>query len=578
MQTQAFHESVVAPVILALAIAAPMGMAGAMLLRRWRDALSPLASWAAAPALLAALIIPVGTGITIPWLVLGTRFGLDETGQTFLFFTALLWLAAGLFGFSYLARDENRGRFFAFYLLAMCGNIGLILAMDLAGFYAFFALMSFSSYGLVVHQRDPESLRAGRIYIYLVVLGEIMLFAAFVLMASSVDTLALPVKASSWLVFVLTFFGFGIKAGILPLHVWLPLAHPVAPTPASAVLSGAMIKAGLLGWLRFMPLGEAGHSGWGHALIALGLAAAVYGALVGVTQRNPKTVLAYSSISQMGFMTVGVGTGFLAPEKWNITIIAVLLYALHHALAKGAMFIGVGVASAAGFNARRWVAIGLALPALALAGAPLTSGAIAKAALKPAAAGIWFGCVPFFLSVAAVGTTLLMARFIILVWPKEKEKGHLSVGLVLPWGILVAATALTLFVWPASLDTARSTLNPLKWWVSLWPVILGLLISIGAWAMARRRTVRIEIPAGDLVALTERIGSSLAKLWHATRIATGLVASAGAAINRIALIRSRFLGTTLPTRIEQRLQDWKIAGVLFLLLTVVLLLFVSFSH
>eukprot|EP01035_Chromulina_nebulosa_P057631 gene57631-78962_t len=125
----------------------------------------------------------------------------------------------------------------------MAGNLGLVLAQDAASFYVFFALMSFASYGLVVHSRTPEALHAGRVYLALVVLGELALFAAIALAWQAAGSLnfadigpALAVSPWRDAVIGLTLVGFGIKVGALPLHVWLPLAHPVAPTPASAVL------------------------------------------------------------------------------------------------------------------------------------------------------------------------------------------------------------------------------------------------------------------------------------------------------------------------------------------------------
>ena len=112
------------------------------------------------------------------------------------------------------------------------------------------------------------------------------------------------------------------------MHVWLPLAYKAAPTPASAVLSGAMINAGLLGWLRFMPLGLEALPQWSVVVLAAGFGAAFYGVLVGLFQEEPKTVLAYSSISQMGLMTVGVGIGLAAPESWPLCSSVVLVFAL----------------------------------------------------------------------------------------------------------------------------------------------------------------------------------------------------------------------------------------------------------
>lgn len=555
--------------LFAMAMAAPLALAMAMTALSWREKLAPFAPWAALPALLTALFVPIGTEIEIPWLVLGTRLGLDHTGQTFLFFTALLWLVSGVFGVTYLARDKYRGRFFAFYLLAMGGNIGLILAMDVASFYAFYALMSFSSYGLVAHNRDAESLRAGRIYIYLVVTGEVMLVAAFMMIATAAGSITLPMQAASSTALALALLGFGIKAGLLPLHVWLPLAHPVAPTPASAVLSGAMIKAGLIGWLRFLPLGETGHAEWGNLMAALGLAAAFYGVLAGLTQRNPKTVLAYSSISQMGIMTLGIGIGLAAPGNWGIAGPAVLLYAMHHALAKGALFLGVGVAGATGRVARRWVALGLTLPALSMAGAPATSGAIVKAALEPAFQGLtlWADWLPLLFSATAVGTTLLMARYLFLVWPRETGKGRLTIGLWLPWAILVAAAALTLSAWPASAELARASLSWEKTRASLWPVVAGLAISGSAWWMTRHRAKPFgQIPAGDLAVLLEHAGARMRKLWSAAAAAESLAKRTHAIQKGGEFILAWVTASTSPIRSERNLQRWPVACLTFLLL------------
>jgi len=116
---------------------------------------------------------------------------------------------------------------------------------------------------------DAEALQAGRIYMVLVVVGEVLLFAAFIRQTWSVDSLLLKDFSNvrpNGIVIGLILGGFGIKAGALPVHVWLPLAHPAAPTPASAVLSGTMIKAGLLGWLRFLPIGPADNAAMGHSL------------------------------------------------------------------------------------------------------------------------------------------------------------------------------------------------------------------------------------------------------------------------------------------------------------------------
>ena len=339
---------------------APLLVVTALVAGRMRPDALQLAPWAAVPALLVSLTSSADALLEVPWLLLGARFGVDATGRVFLFFTAVLWGLSALYARGYLRDDPRKTEFAVFFLLAMSGNLGLIVALDAVTFFLFFALMSFASYGLVVHTRDPDALRAGRVYMVLVVLGEVMLFSVLVVLANG-GTTDLPVggAAPPHAVTLLVLLGFGIKAGALPLHVWLPLAHPAAPVPASAVLSGAMIKAGLIGWLRFLPLGQVALPEWGVACVLAGLAAAYYGVAVGLTQTNPKTVLAYSSISQMGLMTMAVGLGMAWPQVWPAALSAVLIYALHHALAKGALFLGVGMAAGADDFITKPVDVGL---------------------------------------------------------------------------------------------------------------------------------------------------------------------------------------------------------------------------
>jgi formate hydrogenlyase subunit 3/multisubunit Na+/H+ antiporter MnhD subunit len=502
-----------AAVCVPIAVALAIGPGGA--LRRLAVAVAP---WAAVPALLLALAPLPDEPRAVSWLLLGTWTGLDVVGRLFLLFTAFLWTAAGVHARAYIV--SGRHRYFFFHLLALSGNLGLIVAQDLASFYLFFALMTFSAYGLVVHDRTPGAYHAGRVYIVMAVAGETLLLAGFILAASEAPSLALPdIRAaaagapSSDLLVALLLAGFGIKAGAVPLHMWLPLAHPVAPTPASAVLSGCMIKAGLLGWIRFLPLGEGALPGWGGLVIALGLLAAFFGVAIGVTQRNPKTVLAYSSVSQMGLINIAVGIGLADPEAWHFALHAIPLYAVHHGLAKGALFLGVSVADhrpAHGWS-RILIRGGLLVPALALIGAPLTTGALAKLALKDAAAvapGAWSGWLDVILPWTAVGTTLLMARFF-TVLPATGDHRK-AAGVLVPWGAAVAAAAVGLWTVPAALgiDTSSAAaLRPYNLWAALWPFLVGtaLAAALAAAGRRRRRIPRIEIPPGDLLVVGEHV-------------------------------------------------------------------------
>ena len=136
--------------------------------------------------------------------------------------------------------------------------------------------------------------------------------------------------------------GFGMKIALLPMHFWMPLSYTASPVPAAAVLSGAAVKAGIIGLIRFLPFDMA-SPGWGELLTIVGLCGAFYGVVVGITQSDPKTVLAYSSVSQMGLLAAVLGMGLSAGNGEAAPIAA--FYAAHHVLVKGALFLAVGVAA-----------------------------------------------------------------------------------------------------------------------------------------------------------------------------------------------------------------------------------------
>lgn len=567
--------------LLLLIPAVPLLFACCLLLWPRTSLLSSLAPWSALPALVGSLFVAPASEVDLPWLLLGTQLGIDGIAQVFLFFTGLLWLAGGIFANGYLEDSGSKARFFAFYQFAMAGNLGLIVAQDMLSFYLFFALMSFASYGLIVHNRTAEARHAGLIYIVMVVASEVLLFAALVLAASATGSLlfaearaALGEAASLDLIVALALTGFGIKLGVLGLHVWLPLAHPVAPTPASAVLSGAMIKAGLLGWMRLLPLGEGALPlWWGTLLMAVGLLAVFYAALVGIAQRNAKTVLAYSSVSQMGLVTTAVGLGLAVPSRWPEISAIVLFLALHHALAKSALFLGVGVATTKlAADWRRWlVAAGLLLPALALAGAPFTSGGLVKEFLKMEALALpapWGRLLQTLLSCTLLATVLLMARFLYLAWPHRSSASlSSSYSLWLPWAVLIALLLLAPF--SSGLKGAEE--------VWTWPATLsgfGMLAlavagtAFGAWIFIRTGKDRIPLPPpGDLVVPAEMATASL--VGSANRAARSL----GRERDQGSAAAERYLGQlrSLVARGDTTELAWTSACMLFLLLALLVI-------
>jgi multicomponent Na+:H+ antiporter subunit D len=299
-----------------------------------------------------------------------------------------------------------------------------------------------------------------------------------------------------------------VKAGAVPLHVWLPLAHPVAPTPASAILSGALINAGLLGWLRFLPLGETALPGLGTAVALIGVVTVFYGAGVGVTQRDAKTVLAYSSISQMGFMITTLGVALSAPSSANAARAALVVFALHHSVAKGTLFLGTAIASPAGAGWPKWLTRAcLVLPALAIAGAPLTSGAAAKAAVKEVFEGGPAFLHPLLsvLSIGAVGSTLLMARFLGITLPSPALRDERPPpGLWLPWAFLLL-TGNTLFFIQASHSRAVGAALAIgKLWSASWPILVATALVYAVRRARRSDDSFVTLPAGDLVVVFER--------------------------------------------------------------------------
>lgn len=496
-------------------ILCPLLLACLMGFRTTRALVLPLTPWAALPALIAAcLLTPNEARWHFPGLLLGSEIGLDATGQIFLLLTTLLWTVSGIYARSYLRQSTRREEFYVFFLLSMAGNFILIVTQDLFGFYFGFSLMSFAAYGLIIHDRSAAALRAGRIYMMLTVVAELMLFVALVVAAgiSGATTfealrvgLAVMDPADRNWVILLGIAGCGIKAGLFGLHVWLPLAHPVAPAPASAVLSGAMIKAGLLGWLQLLPLGLIALPGWGEVLILLGLAAAFYGVAIGLTQHNPKTLLAYSSISQMGVMTMAVGVGLLMPHAWPLILPAIAFYALHHGLSKGALFLGAGLARSGDYRQQRRIWLGLWLPALALAGAPWTSGMLAKQLIKSHtlyAPAPWDALLPLLLSVSALATALLMARLLYLLRPAARSSAAAPVaGLIIPWAALLSVIALIPWWFTAAIDTSGMRTESVM--DSLWPVMATAAIT---WIVLRLDSFRMlqPVPAGDILALWTR--------------------------------------------------------------------------
>ena len=352
--------------------------------------------------------------------------------------------------------------------------------------------------------RTPSSRRAGAVYMAFALLGEAVLLIAFVMLAAGEPSGSVQIRdvvaalpASPWrdAALALIILGFGMKIALVPLHGWMPLTYTAAPIPAAAVLSGAGVKAGVIGLIRFLPLGAA-FPGWGEALVWVGFISAFYGVAIGVTQRDPKTMLAYSSISQMGVIAAALGMALASADQGAATNVA--FYAANHVLVKAALFLTVGAVAALDGRARTLALIVAALLGLSLAGLPLTGGALAKLAVKDlfgdGAAGVAS-------QLSAAATTALMLVFVMrLARLPAAERVGASTGRLWSWAALAVAALLVPWLMFAAVGSPAEALEPAKLWDAIWPMLIGAAVARGLWAVGDRLP---RIPAGDIVVAEE---------------------------------------------------------------------------
>jgi formate hydrogenlyase subunit 3/multisubunit Na+/H+ antiporter MnhD subunit len=463
-----------------------------------------LLALAPVPSLVAALLVPEGVRLVLPEPPFRMTLALDLPGAMLLGAAALLWILAGAYASAYLRGDPNAGRFAEWWLLTLAGSLGVFIAADLVTFYLTYSVVSLAAWGLIVHDGSAASRRAGIIYVALAVLGEAFLLMAFVFMATAVSdgsllirdaVAALPTSPWRGAAMTLLILGFGLKIGLVPGHVWMPLAYTAAPIPAAAALGGAAVKAGVIGLIRFLPLGVAMPQ-WGEALAAAGLLSTFYGVAVGITQKDAKTVLAYSSVSQMGLLAAALGMGLAACQAG--TAPGTSFSAVHHVLVKGGLFLAVGVAINAGATLWR-VLIPAAVLALGLGGLPLTGGALAKLTVKTQFGA---GLAGTLATISAAGSTLLMLHFLRRLAQTAPGVSAARPGYTWPWLIMaVMAVAVPWTLFPAAgSGSSFQALEPGTLWAAFWPVLFGGALALGLWQWANRLP---RVPAGDVIVAGE---------------------------------------------------------------------------
>ena len=299
--------------------------------------------------------LPLG----LPWV--GAHFRVDALAAFFFTVVNLGGASASLYGIGYGRHEHEPLRVLPFFPAFLAGMNLVVLAADAFSFLVAWEFMSLASWALVMaHHKEEGNTEAGYVYIVMASIGTLALLLAFGLLAGpdggyAFETIRAHQIAplSAGFVLGLALFGAGSKAGLVPLHVWLPLAHPAAPSHVSALMSGVMTKVAIYGFIRivFDLLGPAAWW-WGIPILAAGGGTAVLGILYALIQTDLKRVLAYSTIENIGVIFAGLGLALaFAANEWGaasaLAMTAALFHVLNHALFKSVLFFGAGVVAAA---------------------------------------------------------------------------------------------------------------------------------------------------------------------------------------------------------------------------------------
>ncbi len=332
----------------------------------------------------------------------GLSFTLDGFRLLYAMIAAFMWMMTVILSRQYFAGHPNTPRFYLFLLLTLGATMGVFLSANLYTTFVFFEMMSFTSYAWVAQEESVPALRAADTYLAVAVIGGLVMLMGIFGIRHELGTLEIAALAKAaagyenkTLLYALgscMLVGFGAKAGAFPLHIWLPKAHPVAPAPASALLSGILTKTGIYGVL-VITCGLFLHDAkWGNLILAIGAATMLIGALLAVCSIDLKRTLACSSMSQIGFILIGVGMQCLLGEENALAVHGTMLHMVNHSLIKLVLFLAAGVIywnahaldlnEIRGFGRKKPLLKAIFLTgALAIGGIPFFGGYISKTLL-----------------------------------------------------------------------------------------------------------------------------------------------------------------------------------------------------
>lgn len=281
--------------------------------------------------------------ISIPYVMgTGLHLKLDMFRYIFVWLTAVIWFLTTLYSTQYLVNHKNRNRYYLFFMLTLASAIGVFISENFLNLFTFFEIMSFTSYALIINDEDDYSHEAGNTYIIMAVTGGLILLMGLFLLYNYTQTLDIgELKASvsnlgdiKYLIVTLIIIGFGIKAGMVPLHIWLPKAYTAAPTPATVVLSAVLAKTGIFGIIVTIEVIMSGDFVISIIILVIGFLNMFIGGFLAMMQRNIKRILAYSSMSQIGYILIGIGLIGILKEDRTIAIYATLYHVINHGILK----------------------------------------------------------------------------------------------------------------------------------------------------------------------------------------------------------------------------------------------------
>ncbi len=385
-------------------------------------------------ATVAALAAPVVPSIDIPWAVPGGAFSLAVDGVSACFLLPLFLVTAlgALYGLGYWPQREQvaTGNGLRLFYGILAGGLALVMtARNGILFLAAWEAMALAGFFLIVTEDHKEEVRrAGFTYLVATHVGTLSLFAVFALLEEATGSFDFPVAGAlhtgagtAAAVFLLALVGFGLKAGIMPMHVWLPEGHAAAPSHVSAIMSGVMIKAGIYGLVRITGFFAVIPPWWGWVVLAAGMVSGVMGVVFAIAQHDIKRLLAYHSVENIGIIALGLGLALLGrsyhqPLLEVLGLSGALLHVINHGLFKPLLFFGAGsIIHATG--TRQIDRYGGLLRALPLTGLFFLGGAAAISGLPPLNGFVseWFIYLGLLHSAAMPSLALRMVLFAVPV-------------------------------------------------------------------------------------------------------------------------------------------------------------------